>query len=155
MPTATEFFGFSAHDLGPLTTTYTAPSSCSTGTDHHVFVNASDPVRAFGAPTCGLKTYGDCIPSGSSWDSVYRQTTEFVQGQYLYYSPGIACPSGWRTVGTLAHDVDDKASASGALATPNWDELNSLVGGLNPLHPTEFWLGVLEPSETLAFCCPR
>ncbi|KPA37169.1 hypothetical protein FLAG1_10025 [Fusarium langsethiae] len=108
MPTATEFWGYSAQNLGPLTTTYSAPSSCATGTDRIVYANASDPV---------------------------------------------SCPSGWRTVGTLAHDGDDgdKASASGALATPKWDEFV----GLNPLHPTEFWLGILEPSETLAFCCPR
>ncbi|GKU07999.1 unnamed protein product [Fusarium langsethiae] len=107
MPTATEFWGYSAQNLGPLTTTYSAPSSCATGTDRIVYANASDPV---------------------------------------------SCPSGWRTVGTLAHDGDDgdKASASGALATPKWDEFV----GLNPLHPTEFWLGILEPSETLAFCCP-
>jgi hypothetical protein len=152
MPTATEFWGYSAQNLGPLTTTYTAPSSCATATDRVVYANASDPVRWFGAPTCGPMTFGDCLPSGSFWDSVRQQTTEFVQGQYAYYSPGIACPSGWRTVGTLAHDGnnDGKASASGALATPKWGDIK----GLQPLHPTQFWLGILEPSETLAFCCP-
>jgi hypothetical protein len=152
MPTATEFFGFSAHNLGPLTTTYTAPSSCATGTDRLAFVNASDPVRAFGIPTCEVAKYGDCLPSGSSWESIAAQTTEFVQGLYAYYSPGLICPSGWRTVGSLAHgDDDDKnATASGALATPNWDE----QPGLRLLHATEFWLGILEPSETLAYCCP-
>ncbi|RGP71364.1 hypothetical protein FLONG3_7148 [Fusarium longipes] len=151
MPTATEFFGYSAHNLGPLTTTYTAPSSCATGTEHRVFVNASDPVRFFAAPTCGRQTFGDCLPSGSSWDSIKQQTTEFVQGVNFYFSPGIACPSGWRTVGTLAHDDDDKVSAFGALATPKWDDLE---GAVNLLHPTEFWYGLLEPSETLALCCP-
>ncbi|XEU99834.1 hypothetical protein FSHL1_005121 [Fusarium sambucinum] len=152
MPTATEFFGFSAHNLGPLTTTYTAPSSCSTGTDRLAFVNASDPVRAYGIPTCDVKPLGDCLPSGSSWESVEGQTTEFVQGLYAYYSPGLVCPSGWRTVGSLAHDSDDdeKALASGALATPKWDD----QPGLRILHATEFWLGILEPSETLAYCCP-
>ncbi|QPC76772.1 hypothetical protein HYE68_007524 [Fusarium pseudograminearum] len=152
MPTATEFWGFNAHNMGPLTTTFTAPSSCSTGTDHHVFVNASSPVRIFGVPTCGPMTFGDCIPSASAWESIHEQTTEFVQGQYAYFSPGLACPSGWSTVGTLAHggDDDDKASASGALESPDWDEFRNP----NYLHPTEFWLGLLEPSETLAYCCP-
>ncbi|KAI6749813.1 hypothetical protein HG531_007078 [Fusarium graminearum] len=153
MPTATEFWGFNAHNLGPLTTTFTAPPSCATGTDHHVFVNASEPVRIFGVPTCGPMTFGDCIPSASSWESIHEQTTEFVQGQYAYFSPGLACPSGWSTVGTLAHggDGDNKASASGALESPDWDEFMHP----NYLHPTEFWLGLLEPSETLAYCCPR
>ncbi|KAM0385527.1 hypothetical protein ACHAPY_000063 [Fusarium culmorum] len=135
MPTATEFWGFNAHNLGPLTTTFTAPSSCATGTDHHVFVNASEPIRIFGVPTCGPMTFGDCIPSASLWESIHEQTTEFVQGQYAYFSPGLACPSGWSTVGTLAHggDGDDKASASGALESPDWDEF------MNPsyLHPTD------------------
>ncbi|EKJ76061.1 hypothetical protein FPSE_03833 [Fusarium pseudograminearum CS3096] len=135
MPTATEFWGFNAHNMGPLTTTFTAPSSCATGTDHHVFVNASEPVRIFGVPTCGPMTFGDCIPSASLWESIHEQTTEFVQGQYAYFSPGLACPSGWSTVGTLAHggDGDDKASASGAPESPDWDEFRNP----NYLHPTD------------------
>ncbi|CAG7560678.1 unnamed protein product [Fusarium equiseti] len=150
MPTATEFFGFSAHNLGPLTTTFTAPSSCATGTDHIVFVNASDPVRMEGVPTCGAETFGDCLPSGSDRDTVLYQTTEWVQGQYFYYSPGITCPSGWRTVGALKHDGED-SSASGALASPTWRDDGRFP---SPLPPQEFWLGLLDPSETLAFCCP-
>ncbi|RFN54732.1 hypothetical protein FIE12Z_966 [Fusarium flagelliforme] len=150
MPTATEFFGYSAHNLGPLTTTFTAPSSCATGTDHIVFVNASDPVHIGGIPTCGTTKFGDCLPSGSARDDVFHQTTEWVQGQYVYYSPGIACPSGWRTVGALKHDGDE-SSASGALASPTWGDIG---GALRPLPPQEFWLGLLDPSETLAFCCP-
>ncbi|KAJ4113891.1 hypothetical protein NW768_011421 [Fusarium equiseti] len=150
MPTATEFFGFSAHNLGPLTTTFTAPSSCATGTDHIVFVNASDPVRKGGVPTCGGERFSDCLPSGSARDTILHQTTEWVQGQYFYYSPGIACPSGWRTVGALKHDGDE-SSASGALASPTWGDFE---GALRPLPPQQFWLGLLDQSETLAFCCP-
>ncbi|KAI7767189.1 hypothetical protein LZL87_009591 [Fusarium oxysporum] len=58
MPTSTEFFGVTAYNLGPLTTTFSAPSACATGTDHHVIVNASEPEIVWGYPTCGFQDRG-------------------------------------------------------------------------------------------------
>ncbi|KAF5675529.1 hypothetical protein FHETE_2526 [Fusarium heterosporum] len=152
MPTATGYFGYSVHNLGPLTTTFTAPSSCATGTDHVIYANVSSNAVFYGAPTCDFASFADCIPSGKSWDSVYRQTTTFVQGQFLYYSPGIACPSGWKTAGALARGESGSVSASGVLSYSA-----SNAGGntyARALHPSEVWLEVLEPSETLVYCCP-
>ncbi|KAM0340134.1 hypothetical protein ACHAPU_010626 [Fusarium lateritium] len=153
MPTATGYFGYSIHNLGPLTTTFTAPSSCATGTDHVIYANVTANAVFYGAPTCGFASFADCIPSGKSWDSVYRQTTAFVQGQFLYHSPGIACPSGWKTAGALARGESGTVSASGVLSSSSAGN----AGGntyARPLYPTEVWLEVLEPSETLVYCCP-
>ncbi|KAF4332490.1 hypothetical protein FBEOM_13716 [Fusarium beomiforme] len=131
MPTQTEFFGIGAHNLGPLTTTYEAPSSCATGTDHIYYANKTSPVNAFGRPTCGVKTWGDCLPSGKSWDSIVAQTTEFANG-------------------LLAHDGSGSVSASGALTGPS----NIEGMGVQMLHPTDYWAEILERSETVAYCCP-
>ncbi|KAF5711555.1 hypothetical protein FMUND_8950 [Fusarium mundagurra] len=113
MPTSTEFFGVTAHNLGPLTTTFTAPSACATGTDHHVIVNGSAPSEVWGQPTCGLKDRGSCMPSGKSYDSLRSVTTPLNRAWYHYYSPGIACPSGWTTAGNIVKDGDSSLSASG------------------------------------------
>lgn len=160
MPTATGYFGYSVHNLGPLTTTFTAPSSCSTGTDHIVYASLTAEPVLFGAPTCGLVPFADCIPSGEKWDSVNGQSTTFVQGQFVYYSPGLACPSGWKTVWSL----DRGNSGSTATSASGIASLSSLLspiskntGGQRPrlMQPTEVWKEVLEPEETLVYCCPR
>ncbi|KAI6754021.1 hypothetical protein HG530_013197 [Fusarium avenaceum] len=159
MPTATGYFGYSVHNLGPLTTTFTAPSSCSTGTDHIVYASLTAEPVLFGAPTCGLVPFADCIPSGEKWDSVNGQSTTFVQGQFVYYSPGLACPSGWKTVWSL----DRGNSGSTATSASGIASLSSLLspiskntGGQRPrlMQPTEVWKEVLEPEETLVYCCP-
>ncbi|KAF4959380.1 hypothetical protein FSARC_10756 [Fusarium sarcochroum] len=114
MPTATEYFGFSAHNLGPLTTTFTAPSSCATNTNRIVYANASSASGAYGGPTCNFKPIGDCIPSGKSWDSLSEQTTKFIQGRHAYFSPGVVCPQdgkltyftdAWLTYSAIAKDL--------------------------------------------------
>ncbi|PTD01192.1 hypothetical protein HYE67_000100 [Fusarium culmorum] len=60
MPTATEFFGITAWNLGPLTTTYTAPSSCATNIKHPVFVNAISPYSALAFPSNQYR-YAECL----------------------------------------------------------------------------------------------
>lgn len=155
---STEFFGYSALNLGPLTTTFTAPSSCATQTDHQLFANATSPHFPYlPAESCTMKPYGDCYPSGEEWDSEAKQTTKFVQGIYQYFSPGIACPKGWETVGLLKHGSSTgQFGISGVLtvsADPAIygidDEVSSEV-----LRPTDFWKNVLDRSETMAVCCP-
>ncbi|KAH6956113.1 hypothetical protein DER45DRAFT_630626 [Fusarium avenaceum] len=118
MPAATEFFGFTALNYGPLTTTYTAPASCATRINYPLIVNATSPYPIVALPVCSMEPYGDCLPSNKEWESSTRQTSSFFQGTLEYYSPGIACPAGWETVGLLAHDEGSKFSASGVLATP-------------------------------------
>ncbi|KAM0194388.1 hypothetical protein ACHAPI_007149 [Fusarium lateritium] len=159
MPTATGYFGHSVHNLGPLTTTFTAPSSCATGTDHIVYASlTADPIL-FGAPTCEVVPFADCIPNGEEWDSVNGQTTTFVQGQFVYYSPGLACPSGWETVWSL----DRGDSTSGSVTVSSLSSASRLISSVQKdidagrprlMHPTEVWKEVLEPEETLVYCCP-
>ncbi|KAF4450043.1 hypothetical protein F53441_6748 [Fusarium austroafricanum] len=153
MPTATEYFGFSAHNLGPLTTTFTAPSACATATDHHVYVNKSSVPYMLGIPTCGIKDFGSCMPSGKSFDSLRKQTTSLNQGQYYYYSPGVVCPSSWSAVGALTKQGSDSVSASGVFTRPLFDDEDRITGAMQ-LQPEDFWSEVLDTSETLVYCCP-
>ncbi|KAF5571391.1 hypothetical protein FPHYL_508 [Fusarium phyllophilum] len=150
MPTSTEFFGTAAHNLGPLTTTFSAPSACATGTDHHVIVNGSAPSEVWGQPTCGWEDRGSCIPNGKSYDSLRSMTTPLDRVWYHYYSPGIACPSGWTTAGNIVKDEDSSLSASGVFSRP----VRSDTFEAQPLEPSDFWGQIMNVSETIALCCP-
>jgi hypothetical protein len=103
--------------------------------------------------SCSAEPFGDCYPSGKEWYTYSAQTTEFVQGIYQYFSPGIACPAGWKTVGTMKHgSKSGEIDVSGALTvSPSW----LTYAEANTLQPTDFWRNVLDKSETLAYCCPR
>ncbi|GKU22064.1 unnamed protein product [Fusarium langsethiae] len=162
MPTATEFFGIAANNLGPLTTTFTAPPSCTatTNTDHILIANATSPYLDYlMSSSCIAKPFGDCYPSGKEYDSVVQQTTNWGQGVYHYFSPGFACPDGWETAATLKHgSKSGEIDVSGALtvsATYMTERLVSHYSQALPLHPTDFWRNILDNSETLAYCCPH
>ncbi|KAJ4110269.1 hypothetical protein NW768_012029 [Fusarium equiseti] len=154
MPTATEFFGITAHNLGPLTTTFTAPSSCATSINDNqvVFVNATSPYSIQGNARCGLATFSDCFPSGDELDSFISQTSStFFQTTSVYFSPGVACPAGWKTAGALAHGESGKMSASGVLSQEPPDADLEFP---RAVWVTDAWRNMLDKSETLVYCCP-
>jgi hypothetical protein len=75
------------------------------------------------------------------------------QGFWQYFSPGVACPKGWTTAGTLAHgDKTGSVEKTGVFTQPPFP-FPTPVDYL--MTPEEIWLNVLEPSETFAYCCPR
>ncbi|KAI1011850.1 hypothetical protein LB503_004340 [Fusarium chuoi] len=150
MPTSTEFFGVTPYNLGPLTTTFSAPSACATGNDHHVIVNGSKPDEVWGHPTCGFKDRGSCLPSGKSYDSLASVTTPLNRAWNFYYSPGIACPSGWTTAGTMIKEGESSLSVSGVFSST----LQASSTGAIDLEPADWWAEIMNVSETIAYCCP-
>ncbi|KMU81752.1 hypothetical protein CISG_02770 [Coccidioides immitis RMSCC 3703] len=99
---------------GPLTTTFTPPTTC--------FQTASRVVMVLGTST-GTTTYyghwfkGDtaCYPTGTMPASLLQEPTFW--GTYLY-SPGLHCPRGWSTAGQITgswQDLDVTGSTSGAI----------------------------------------
>ena len=119
--------------------------------DNVVFVNATSPATVLIDLKCGINTYGDCFPSGKERDLSVLQSTPFRQ-TLMYFSPGIACPTGWKTVGVLAHTESGKFSASGVLAEgPPPSDLENA----RKVWRTDAWKSLLDESETLAYCCPR
>ncbi|KAF4337764.1 hypothetical protein FBEOM_8361 [Fusarium beomiforme] len=155
MPTITRYFGVGLVNNGPLTTTYTPPASCTTvTTDHIVFANASYLPAVYGAPTCETSSMGDCLPSGSYDKHQSEWRKNGGQGTLDYYSPGVVCPKGWTTAGTLAHgDKTGSAEKSGIFTFTR-----SIAPGVqyieHNLQLEKLWLEALGPSETLAYCCP-
>ncbi|KAM0080697.1 hypothetical protein ACKRZS_007166 [Fusarium odoratissimum] len=158
MPTVTEYFGIGFVNNGPLTTTYTPPASCATGTtDQIIFADTSTIYLSFGEANCTAVPLGSCLPSNSSYDklnSEWRQNGG--QGTIDYFSPGIHCPKGWTTAATFAHgDKTGSPKKGGAFTQTTSSDPGETATVNNPFMPIEqIWLNALDPSETLAYCCP-
>ena len=95
MPTSS-FSSFSLSNLGPLTTTFTAPSSCAT--QSNVMLAYTElPFAPYWASSCPnmYGTSGDCHPSGTVYDEIVSSyaaettgviTTDMPQGNIFYFS---------------------------------------------------------------------
>jgi hypothetical protein len=148
-----------------LTTTYTAPSACSTDYEYiYIGKNYFDPdlntssVYLQGAP-CNqtVPAVGSCLPSGAKLDEAYSTVdTDMVQTATTlgYYSPGIICPSGWETVGVATKTQGGAITSSGpgfAPPTPVQDLDLSYISNVGP----NVLLAAMEEGDAAVLCCPR
>jgi hypothetical protein len=152
---STAYFGASVINHGPLTTTFTAPASCATNTQHIVYAVASDITQGGEAPSCTAGSYESCLPSGGAVDKlVSAQQSVLGQGLLELYSPGLACPSGWTTAGLAAPTVNASLSLSGIFTVSSSVPTRGSARA-RPMPALSKYLGALSPDETLAACCPR
>ncbi|KAJ5959632.1 uncharacterized protein N7479_006782 [Penicillium vulpinum] len=132
-------------NYGPITTTFTPAPSC-TATDRLSLASIDDYTYAQFQVACPTSTSDwDCMPPGTTTSATWYDEIKWV-GSAGYYSPGLHCPSGWKTIGMAARD-DRSLSTSGFLTTsedkiPYYEE------------PVTLLASMLEPSQTMALCCP-
>lgn len=111
--------------LGPLTTTFTPPASCTLAATS----GGNDDLQGYLARTCdgilGAYDAAACWPSTSK--GAPSPSPSFAG--WGFYSPGVACPAGYATA-CLA--------TGGKSGTSDWDVQFTLSAG-----------------ETAAGCCPR
>lgn len=108
---------------------------------------------------CGqpYPTIGSCLPSGAKLDADYSSIdTNVVQTDYTlaYYSPGLACPSGWDTVGVATKTGGGSITSSGeGFARP------SLIEGEDTGYIQNVGSNVLlagmDDGDAAVLCCPR
>lgn len=154
-----------SHVQGPLTTTYTAPSSCSTdfafvqiGQSYVDEDNNSTSIFAMGA-ACDqpVPSIGSCLPSGAKIDEAYSaiDTNKVGAGYYTvaYYSPAMACPSGWAIVGGATKAEGGSITSSGqGFVNPNPTVYDySYVGNV----PPNVLLAAMDEGDVAVLCCPR
>ena len=151
MPSASTFAHVALNNLGPLTTTYTAPASCATGTARVNIAFLTTPHALFEySPDCTGQPVGDCVPSGAAIDSLASAAlTTPAANAVFYYSPGLVCPSNWATMGAVAKAADGKFSTSGAFSATTPIPTRFFDPPLNII------MNAMDPGETAVVCCPR
>lgn len=162
MPSVTAFPGYTLSNLGPLTTTFTAPASCATRPAQTILAYSVEsmnlPNDLYMALSCDEFSYDGCLPSGSARDDyLNRSVLTPGIGKLLYHSPGLACPSDWATVGLASRDAEGTLTSSGAafaLPEATGEAVGSLAQLLGYNPDNNQILGALDPEETLVMCCP-
>lgn len=172
MPTTTLINDQALVNIGPLTTTFTAPSSCATVFSSHQGLALS--AFPFGPnqlmEDCGRPAVTNCLPNGTFIDedalSIWPAETGSAYRPIYYYSPADICPSGWATVGYVVKDADGDATESWDFEPAvtefydrHFSQLGAIASGTPVLLGNNFlhkvWADALAPEETGIACCPR
>ncbi|KAF6805985.1 hypothetical protein CSOJ01_09127 [Colletotrichum sojae] len=150
-------------NIGPLTTVWTPPASCTTQAPHLVLARPADDDRVgvrWGSQRCDTnetEPIGDCLPSGSALDALHSSimsSGNWGNGYWNYYSPASQCPSGYVTVGIAAKGSQGIVSSSGAFVPPVvTEQYDPALSGFNP--PMNIFLEILDDGETAIACCPE
>lgn len=133
-------------NIGSLTTTFTQPTSCSSNL---ALMSMSQGIPWYEySVQCTKNLDSACLPSVMATPTSWVDYDTWA-GHGSYYSPGLYCPSGWATVGVVARDKNKSLSQSGYITVPTSTQSQSFD------LPETVLASILEPSETMAFCCPR
>jgi hypothetical protein len=158
MPSVTSLSQQLFRNVGPLTTTFTAPASCAT--QSAVALAPTDqPLAAIWLDGCSIRSVGDCLPNGQTRDSIFASDlATYTADDFLYYSPGIACPQSWTTVGVAVKDDKGSVSLTGIYApsaqvTITPDATSPAAPAQNP--PPNIFVEGLDHGETAVACCPE
>lgn len=161
MPTTTSLSNWYFVNAGPLTTTFTAPESCSTkGATALAQLDGEEVVLRYRL-NCESEGFEDCAPKGESLDSLFHslstQRPDPTYQAFIYHSPGLHCPSGWSTMGTAEKDADGQIKTSGEPYDAHNVEYATLTTSRPPMiNPAEhIFAEALDNGETAVLCCPR
>ncbi|KAH8671520.1 hypothetical protein BX600DRAFT_510188 [Xylariales sp. PMI_506] len=183
MPSVTSLSQLTLINVGPLTTTWTAPASCATSTD--VYLAPTDYFdEPYIASSCGYSSYGNCYPGGATQvDTIFSSAyNQFDAGVVAYYSPGLYCPDSYTTAGIAIKDGSGKIISSSGIFAPTTIGWNTIGPGPETVTVTDAYYGysttskstevatvtftpgynpdwnifmeALAPSETAVVCCP-
>ncbi|CAI7607381.1 unnamed protein product [Penicillium pancosmium] len=140
--------GWHFFNYGPLTTTFTQPPSCTANQRTEIgWMDRDIPYHAY-TVQCTKEDFPECAPTATV--TVTTSTKKYGGGVGAYYSPGLYCPSGWKTVGMAARDEKEDLTMSGAVTVETG---YGYPWGWEDYAPTAL-ADLLEPSQTLALCCP-
>jgi hypothetical protein len=128
--TATTTLGWTLTNFGPMGTTYTVPESCP--------------------QTVAFLAHTD-LPDRGSWDTecsddtcwfhlgTDEQRAALRDSPYMapYFSPGVQCPTGWKSIGEIAHGSEGAPLASQGIftITPGMRASRARVLGYRTIRP--------------------
>lgn len=167
MPTST-LNGMDLTNLGPMTTTWTAPSSCTTGIRLAGVALTEVPHPPQFYELCdfddweGAPRYGNCLPDGEEIDEQIRSKTDSGNPHSFvnYYSPGLHCPASWTTAGIAEKGDDGSISATGVFSMTEFTvRVRPGTTEVEPIPTSDPWPNklaqALHEGETVVACCPR
>lgn len=151
-------------NYAPLTTTFTPAPSCTASDRLSLgYINHGYVYLEYGVQCTSDVHYHDCLPTATT--TVTTMPTPPNEKPWVgiggYYSPGLYCPSGWETVGVAACDASSTLTSSGILSTTpavtfsSSDPMSYYYETATWDDPATLLKSVLEPSQTMAVCCPR
>ncbi|KAJ5590039.1 hypothetical protein N7450_004011 [Penicillium hetheringtonii] len=146
MPSTSTVSGYTFLNWGPVTTTFTAPSTCTGHSDQiQIGVNSTRPHLLYGLQ---CETIGglDCIPSPTFKQSTTQDNHPSIYFQAAYYSPGLYCPADWKTVGIATRGEGSSISTSGIFVPTTTPTVLD--------RDRELFLDILDHGETAILCCP-
>ncbi|RDW63067.1 uncharacterized protein DSM5745_10178 [Aspergillus mulundensis] len=175
-------------NLGPVTTTFTPPPACTASNQLALgSLDTRTGIYVYLSSQCTATVdFEDCTPTTTSeptttGEPVYGGGTDWIEydGYGVYYSPGLYCPKGWKTIGMAARDASSVLTSSGFLvptttststststrtATPtpysdydydyDYDE-DYDYDSYTTQDPASVLMSALEPKQTMALCCPE
>jgi len=167
MPTASTAGMLSLNNVGALTTTFTAPSSCSTAqgiTTTGIAFPGLEGSLAYAAGNCEDSDFPvDCVPNREEVNEILTSLTGREIASVLnYYSPGLHCPDSWATVGVYAPAHHSNDSTTVSAADPGIFSPTAFNAG-RPGESTSFpyadfhanmFTSALASTETAIVCCP-
>ncbi|CAK7225622.1 hypothetical protein SCUCBS95973_005928 [Sporothrix curviconia] len=157
MPTATSINGYSLLNNGPLTTTFTAPATCTSDFTVLAAATQTNPPEIEWYADCAAHGAPDsCSPSGvpiSSLIAEYGRSDARLGELVIYYSPGYICPSGWTTAGLATKD-SSSLTMSGAFDVTSVLPTKAGTGFPFADPVPAVLVDALDAGETAVFCCP-
>ncbi|KAH6688433.1 hypothetical protein F5X68DRAFT_260925 [Plectosphaerella plurivora] len=161
--------GYAFHNAGPLTTTWTAPSACSTVQTSYTGVGYPNEQgnlrRVYGSCSRDEEFQAECHPNGDAMLEINESIIEeegLLPTTYHYYinSPGLYCPDKWETVGVASYN-NETLDASGVFASTSFLQPSYFPNDEATMVPTPSFnfpvnalTSVLASTETAIVCCP-
>ena len=142
-------------NIGPLPTSFTAPSSCTAKPTTDLFLAPSYmPWGYMFGDLCDENALAksqwvnsECYPSGSAYNKIVTDSSAWP-----YYSPASSCPPSWSTVGKVTKGSNGHLTSSGIFTEPAPTLEKNQPALFDPV-PNEF-MNVLPTLETAIACCP-
>lgn len=149
------YFDATIVNAGPLTSTFTPPASCTRPPNYDVeLIGPMGPGGAW-QTECDDRKYkrkSQCMPSESAWVNAPQADYSKDANQLTYFSPGLACPSGFTTVGTavVGQGMNNVTGSGPVLSVPT----SQTYDDFQVLPLASYLCDNMQPSETVVFCCP-
>ena len=129
MPSVTSLSQYTLQNLGPLTTTFTAPESCATLEPPVALARTDQPSLPYWQQECDEvdDSFAACLPSGRAHFDIYKNESDATRPPNVipYFSPGLHCPDSWTTAGVAVKNAEGSIVstsgiyAAGATASPS------------------------------------